>query len=119
MRLLVDEDIASEELLTRLREAGHHVEKTEKGVLDRAVWQRAQDAQLIVVTGNPDDFISQAGATPGHHGLLVVYGERDPIKQMRAADIAAAIEHLRDVHGETLRDARLVLNEWRRPRASD
>ena len=114
MRLLVDEDIASDELMARLRKAGHHAESPEKGGLDAAVWERAQAAQLIVVTGNPDDFIALAERQPGHHGLLVVYGERDPIKQMRAADIAEGIEYVRQVRGETLHGARLVLNEWRR-----
>lgn len=100
--------------MARLRKAGHHVEISEKGVLDPAVWEHAQEAELVVVTGNPDDFILRADRMPDHHGLLAVYGERDPLKQMRAADIAAAIEHVREVYGDTLRGARLSLNEWRR-----
>lgn len=112
MRLLVDEDTASAESMARLTKAGHHVETTEKGTLDGVVWQHAQVAALIVLTGNPDDFIALAARTPGHHGLLVMYGEHDPIKQMRAVDIADAIAHVNEVYGETLRGARLTLNEW-------
>lgn len=114
MRLLVDEDTASDELMARLRKAGHHLETTQKGALDPVVWQRAQEAELTVVSGNPDHFIALAERTPDHHGLLVVYGEREPIKQMRAADIAAAIQHVRETYGDTLRGVRLTLNEWRR-----
>ncbi len=117
MRLLVDEDTASDELMARLRKAGHHVEKSAKGVLDPTVWAYAQREERIVVTGNPDDFIPRADSAPDHHGLLVVYGERDPIKQMQPVDIATAIENVRGVFGETLRGARLTLNEWRRSRA--
>lgn len=116
MRLLVDEDLASAESMARLRRAGHHVETTEKGVLDPAVWQHAQEAGLTLVTGNADDFIAHADRTPDHQGLLAMHGERDPLKQMRAADIVAAIEQVRDVYGDTLRGTRLNLNEWRSSR---
>jgi len=115
VRLLVDEDLASDELMARLRTAGHHVETTEKGVLDAAVWRYAQETELTVLTGNAGDFMAEAQRTPDHHGLLVVYGERDPVKRMRAADIAGAVEHVREVCGEVLRGARLALDEWRHP----
>lgn len=118
MRLLVDEDTASDELMSRLKKAGHDVEETTKGLLDAAVWAYAQREARILVTGNPDDLIVLADRTPDHHGLLSHYGDRDPVKQMRAAELAAAIEHVREVYGETLRGTRLNLNEWRRPRTS-
>lgn len=114
MRLLVDEDTVSDDLMSRLRKAGHHVERTEKGTLDPEVWAYAQQTGLILVTGNVDDFIPLAERTPDHHGILAHYGERDPLKQMRAADIAAAIENVRAVYGETITGRRLVLNAWRR-----
>lgn len=100
--------------MARLKEAGHHVERAEKGTLDAAVWRHAQEAALAVMTGNADDFIALADQTPGHHGLLLVYGEHDPLKQMRAADIAAALEFLREFHGDALRGQRVALNLWRR-----
>ncbi|MGH2378993.1 MAG: DUF5615 family PIN-like protein [Candidatus Limnocylindria bacterium] len=118
MRLLVDEDTASDDLMSRLRKAGHHVERTLTGTLDSAVWTYAQEAERIVVTGNADDFIPLAERTLDHHGLLTHYGERDPVQQMRANDIATAIENIRDVYGDRLRGVRLTLNEWRRSRAT-
>lgn len=117
MRLLVDEDTALAELMARLRKAGHHVEASEKGALDEAVWQRGQAERCAVLTGDPEGFVPLSESTPEHHGLLVVYGERDPVRQMRAVDIAEAIEHVREVYGDTLRGVRLTLNEWRRSRS--
>ena len=116
MRLLVDEDIASDELMARLTKAGHHVETLQKGTLDPAVWQHAQATALTVLTGNADDFIALAERSATQHGLLVIHGERGPAQQMRAAAIAEAIEHVREVYGDTLAGVRLNLNEWRRPR---
>jgi hypothetical protein len=115
VRLLIDEGIASDELMARLKKAGHDVERVEKSLLDDTVWRHAQDARLTLVTANPDDFVALASATPRHHGLLLVYGERDPLKQMRAADIASAIGHVQDQEGDHLSGRSVVLNEWRRP----
>lgn len=118
MRLLVDEDIASHELMARLKKAGHHVEVRKKGAVDAAVWRYAWERGLAMLTANPPDFEMLAEKTPDHHGLLVVYGERSPLKQMRAAEIAAAIEFVREVHGDDVAGLRFVLNEWRRSRTS-
>ncbi len=113
MRLLVDENLDSAELMARLREAGHHVETPEKGMLDLDVWRYAQEHGLVLLTADPPEFESLASATR-HHGLFVVYGERAPAKQMRAAAIASAIERVRDVYGDDLSGRRVSLNEWRR-----
>lgn len=116
MRLLVDESIASHELMARLRKAGHQVELRAKAALDPEVWQYAQDHALTLLTANPPDFEDLAKQSPDHHGLLMVYGERDPLRQMRAADIAAAVELVREVHGDEPTGKQVVLNEWRRSR---
>lgn len=116
MRLLIDENLASHELKARLTKAGHYVEIRQKGTEDPPTWRYAQEHSFVVLTANAPDFETLARTTPEHRGLLAVYGERNPPRQMRAADIAAAIEYLGEVLGEDLMGRRLVLNEWRRPR---
>ena len=116
VRLVVDENLASAELLTRLRKAGHDVETLPKGASDLEVWARAQDQRRALVTANPADFDSLATATARHHGLLLVYRDREPAKRMDASDIAAAIERVREIHGDDLTRKRILLNEWRRAR---
>ncbi len=48
MRLLIDENLDSAELIALLRQAGHHVETREKGTLDPEVWAQAQQHALVV-----------------------------------------------------------------------
>ncbi len=117
MRLLVDEDLRSGELMARLRKAGHHLETLPAGTRDEDIWPYAQEHELIVLTGNPDDFKAEAGRRADHFGLLIVHGEHVPNKNMSDAEIAAAIEYVREVHGETLPPGTQInLNEWRRSR---
>lgn len=97
--------------------AGHLLETLPKGADDIAIWAHAQEHELIVLTRNPDDFVSQAAPAAEHHGLLVVHGENDPRKKMSNADIAAAIEHVCERYGDRLpAGTQINLNEWRRPR---
>lgn len=115
MRILVDENLESDDLMARLRRAGHHVESREKGTDDPPIWQYAQEHGLVVLTANPPDFEALAKATPSHRGLLVVYGEGVPRKQLRPTDIAEAVEYVREILGEKLEGHVLTLNAWRRP----
>ncbi|HEV8468839.1 MAG TPA: DUF5615 family PIN-like protein [Candidatus Limnocylindria bacterium] len=114
MRLLVDENLDSADLIGRLRRAGHFVETLSKGTPDADIWQFAQQHRLAIITADVPDFQALSIDPKRHHGLLVVYCERSPLRQMRAADIAAAIEYVRDVHGDDLAGKLVVLNEWRR-----
>ena len=114
MRLLLDENLDSAELMARLRQAGHHVETREKGTLDAEVWAYAQQHALAVLTANPPDFETLATGRDDHHGLLLVYGDRNPVKQMPTAEIARAIAFVEEVHGAGLQGLRVNLNEWRR-----
>ena len=114
MRLVVDENLASADLLARLRKAGHDAETLHKGASDLDVWALAQDERRALVTANPADFDSLATATPRHHGLLLVYRDPEPAKRMGASDIAVAIERVQEIHGDAVAGKRIVLNEWRR-----
>jgi len=113
VRLVVDENLASAELLARLRKAGHDAEAVHKGASDLEVWALAQDERRALVTANAD-FDSLATATPRHYGLLLVYRDPEPTKRMGASDIAVAIERVQEIHGEAVAGKRIVLNEWRR-----
>ena len=87
-----------------------------KGMLDEEVWRYAQEQGLVLLTADPVAFETMSLESQRHQGLLVVYGERDPLKQMRAADVGAAIANLRGAHGDDLAGKRFALNEWRRRR---
>jgi len=114
VRLVVDENLASAELLARLGKAGHDAETLHKGASDLDVWALAQAERRALVAANPADFDSLASATPGHHGLLLLYRDPEPAKRMRASGIAVAIERVQEIHEDAVAGKRIVLNEWRR-----
>lgn len=87
MRLYLDEDIASRELTSRLATAGHDVLSPLRGESDSRCWQYAQEHGATVVTMNVVDFARLAEATQGHAGLLLVYRENDPTRDMKAAAV--------------------------------
>lgn len=92
MRILIDEDLASRELISRLTSAfGEDVLKPELGASDEEVWRRAQSERAAVLTGNVIDFLRLAREDPGHHGLLLVYRTNNRSSDLRAADIAQAV----------------------------
>jgi hypothetical protein len=111
VRLLLDEDIASKELVNRLR-ARHEIVPISRGESDAEVWQRAQAAVAVIVTMNARDFIALARTDPEHRGLLVVYRERERERDMTFEQIAAAIDRVAD-DGRDLAGAIVVLNRHR------
>jgi hypothetical protein len=72
----------------------------------------AIENDLVLLTKNPDDFLELHQNNPQHAGILVVYQDNDPNRDMSHADIARAISTLEQA-GVALRDFCHVLNAWR------
>lgn len=113
MRLCLDEDIASEELTSRLAAAGYDVLPPLRGEPDPRCWRHAQEQGAAVVTMNVVDFVRLAEATEGHHGLLLAYRENDLLRDMSAASIVAAVARVAETYRDGLRGAIVVLNHFR------
>ena len=114
MRLYLDEDIASKELTARLAAAGHEVISPMRGAPDSRCWRHTQEQGAAVVTMNVVDFVRLAEATEGHHGLLLVYRENDPTRDMSAASIVTAVARVATTSRDGLRGTIVVLNQFRR-----
>lgn len=114
MRLLLDENLASKELIRRLSGAGHEVLPPILGASDDEVWARAQAEQAVVVTINAVDFRSLSTATEGHAGLMIVYREGDPRRDMTAAAVADAIGVVAETYPGGPGGMVLGLNSFRR-----
>ena len=112
MRLYVDEDLASKELVARLEQAGHHIVPTRRGVADREAWGYAQENEAVVLTRNARDYIALAAEGP-HHGLLLVHEEEDSSKSLRIAQIADAVMKVEAAFGGALEDQTASLNHYR------
>jgi hypothetical protein len=91
LRLCLDENRRSKELRSRLLAGGHEVVAPDLGSTDPEVWAFAQRQRAAVLTGNAVDFVRLARNSEHHAGLLLVYRDNDPRRDMSSADIAAAV----------------------------
>lgn len=113
VRLFLDEDIASKELISRLNAAGHWCGRGLIGAGDSAVWGMAQEARAAVLTRNVRDFLSLADRTTAHHGLILNYQKGDARRDMSVGEIAAAIQKVDATLGSDLSERIVVLNQFR------
>ena len=87
MRLYLDENSASKELVARLTTVGHEVIDVLRGVDDLVVWEHSQEQGAAVVTENAVDFVPLAEHAADHWGLLLIYRENDRERDMTAAAV--------------------------------
>jgi hypothetical protein len=83
------------------------------GLADEEVWALAQSEEAAILTGNVVDFLRLAVARPDHHGVLLVYRSNDPTRDLRAADIAAAVESIVNAYPDGFAGLTLVVNGFR------
>jgi len=115
LRLLVDEDSQSRRLVARLRAAGHDVltvnEAELQGTVDAVVLERAHLERRAVLTRNVWDFRDLHRSGASHSGILGVFFDRDPGKDLSDAEVIRAIANLEEaevtIHGEFH-----ALNAW-------
>ena len=112
MHLYADEDTASLQLIARLRAAGHIVTEPLRGMSDARCWRQAQSESAVVLTMHARDFVALAATGP-HHGLLLVYRENDPTREMTAKDAAAAVDRVAETYPDGIADQILALRGFR------
>lgn len=113
MRLYLDEDVASRELIARLTVAGHVVLVPLRGESDARGWSHTQVERAAVVTMNAVDFVRLADRTTDHQGLLLIYRQNDPTRDMTAAAITAAIERVAATYPDGVVGLTVTLNQFR------
>jgi hypothetical protein len=113
--LYLDDSIFSHLLRRLLVEAGHTVvipaDVQLSGARDEVHFEYARSRGLILVTRNPKDFLALHERTADHAGLLLVYRDNDPTRDMTAPDILRAISNL-ITSGVPLAGAAHPLNPW-------
>jgi predicted nuclease of predicted toxin-antitoxin system len=122
MRLYLDDDMDANALISILQEEGHEVRSPRavamRGAEDAAHLQYAAAHQCAVVTANARDFLTlhqtwqEAGQQ--HAGILALYRENHPRRDMTYAQIAHAISRLERA-GLPLQNTFHNLNMWREP----
>jgi predicted nuclease of predicted toxin-antitoxin system len=115
LRILVDEDTQARRLIEMLRADGHDVltigEAGVTGIPDASVMELAKVQQRILLTRNCDDFLPIHEANPEHSGILAIYQDADPMKNMSYTAIVKAINNLQNT-GLSLQAQFIVLNQY-------
>jgi predicted nuclease of predicted toxin-antitoxin system len=120
MRFLIDENMSSSRLASRLRGQGHDpVLAGDVGLLSMTdprvlIYSIAQD--LPVLTRDAEDFEDLHDlvvAASGHHvGILIVRFDNDPRRNLTDRGISTALSKL-ETSGVPIADRIHVLNQWR------
>jgi predicted nuclease of predicted toxin-antitoxin system len=120
LRILVDENMSSRRLASRLLAAGQDVVLAiDEGLLsvtDARVFAAAVGAGRLALTRDHSDFadlhdlIQAAGGR--HPGILVVRFDNDPRHNLNEAGIERALANI-EVSGVVFSDMIHVLNHWR------
>jgi hypothetical protein len=113
-KIYLDDCAYDKELVQRLEAAGHQVVTPAQagitGQPDEVHFRHAAEHGLVSLTKNPDDFLELHGKNASHAGLLVIYQDNDPDRDMNNAEIVRAIGNL-EAAGATF--SGMVLNAWR------
>jgi len=107
-------------LIARIKQAGHDVISPRgigtAGIDDRDHLEYAARHRLVLLTHNPQDFIDLHELWKMHErqhsGILLVYRDNNPSKDMTAADIVEALEKLL-ASGLPIENTVNTLNHWR------
>lgn len=120
MKVYLDDDLDSNRLIGLLRRSGHtpvspRIAGT-RGTSDEQHLIYAAANNLVILTANAIDFVNihNRWAQEGrdHAGILVVYRENNPIRDMSFAEIADAVKHI-EQSGTALSNKIQNLNFWR------
>lgn len=123
LNLYLDDCSNSDLLADLLQQAGHAVARPTDpdvgldGEDDDVHFTYACEHNLTIVTKNPADFLPfHEASQPNHPGILGVYQDNDPSRDMSDAEIVRAIANLEAAMpqgGEPIAGHFHVLNEWR------
>lgn len=116
LTLYLDDCICDRKLAEALRAAGHRVvipvDFGLRGEDDDVHFNKSREIGAQVVTRNARDFAALISADSTHPGILAVYLDNDPSRDMSIAEIVRAIANI-EGSGLTLAGALHSLNDWR------
>ena len=115
LRLLVDEDSQAKPLVNLLRGASHDVETVNEASLmsqpDPVILDYARQNNRVLLTRNCRDFRALHQEDPNHPGILAVYREANPSKNMSRQAVVKAIANLETAE-VPLANQFIPLNQW-------
>ena len=120
MRVYLDDDLDANTLVHLLQRAGHDVTSPRvvgtRGRTDADHLVYAAAHRLVLLTANAEDFLALhlewRGQNRPHPGILVVYRENNPARDMSFQQITDALTHIEE-SAIPLENACHNLNRWR------
>ncbi|MBM4254994.1 MAG: hypothetical protein FJ147_03760 [Deltaproteobacteria bacterium] len=116
LKIYLDDCAYDKALVRVLRQAGWDVvtpfDAGVAGHSDEVHLQYAMSQGLVLVTKNPRDFEELHGQYPQHPGILAIYQDNDPTKDMSVGDIVQAIRNV-IAAGVLIAGQFISLNAWR------
>ena len=115
LRLLIDEDTQAKLLVILLKRAGHDVVTVNDvdlmGKSDPLVLDFAREQHRVLLTQNCDDYEALHDINPNHPGILAVYNDDNPSKNMSFKAIVRACANL-EAAMMPLTNQFIALNHW-------
>ena len=116
LSIYLDDCAYAKQLAVMLRAAGHRVvipaDAGLTGMSDDLHFRYAADHSLVLLTKNPRDFVELHATNPAHAGILVVYQDNNPERDMTYAEIVQALANLEGARIDLAGNVQ-VLNSWR------
>ena len=120
MRVYLDDAVDANELVGLLRQGRHEVisprDVGTRGVADNEHMRYAVAHGLVLLTANAEDFVSLhaewRAQRQEHNGILIVYRENNPVRDMSFEQIATAVTQV-ERSGVPLANSLHNLNFWR------
>ncbi len=120
MRLYLDDNITDRRVVVQLQRMGHTVrlptDMGQSGASDAKHLASAIQQRDVLLTQNAQDFLDLhdliLAAGGRHPGLLLLYAENDPTRDMTPRSIAVAITRL-EAAGVPLENQVYIVNHWR------
>lgn len=115
LRLLLDEDSQAKKLVNLLEQKGHDILTVNQagltGKADPIALNFARQEGRILLTRNCDDFCNLHAANSSHPGILAVYQDPNPAKNLSYAKIVTAIANLEAADFD-IKEQFIPLNQW-------
>jgi predicted nuclease of predicted toxin-antitoxin system len=116
LQLDLDDCAYAKQLATLLRAAGHRVvtpaDAGTSGMADDVHLQYAAQHGLILVTRDCDDFAVLHPTSSAHAGIVAIYQDNDPDRDMTYGEIVRALANMENA-GLVFAGEFHVLNAWR------
>jgi hypothetical protein len=116
LNLYLDDCAYAKQLATLRSAAGHRVvtpaDAGTSGMADDIHLQYAAQQVLTLITRDCDDFAALHQANSRHGGILAIYQDNDPARDMTYGEIVRAIANLENA-GVAFAGMYHILNAWR------